>query len=162
LTFPRIGRCAARFSVLRSLRLHWPDAPGAEEGSCWGKHVSPAEIETVTHQILLQPAEVRSDGQVSAPAVYKTETTQAIVQERKELWFETPCAEELTPEFVASVQRALKARNLYRGAITGYIDARTRRAVRKYQAPQGLDSGILSLAAARKLGLSAYGPQTEG
>lgn len=32
---------------------------------------------------------------------------------------------------------------------------RTRAAVRRYQKPQGLDSGILSLAAARKLGLVA-------
>ncbi|MEM9580227.1 MAG: peptidoglycan-binding domain-containing protein [Pseudomonadota bacterium] len=131
--------------------------PGAEEGSCWGKHVTPAEVETVTHQIMLQPAEIRSDGSVVAPAIYKTEITQAIVRERRELWFETPCAPELTPEFVSSLQRALKARDLYSGAVTGYIDARTRRAIRKYQAPQGLDSGILSLAAARKLGLSAYG-----
>lgn len=136
--------------------------PGAEEGSCWGKHVTPAEIETVTHQIMMQPAEVRSDGSVSAPAIYKTETTQAIVRERRELWFETPCAQELTPEFVSSLQRALKVRGHYRGPVTGYIDVRTRRAVRLYQAPQGLDSGILSLAAARKLGLSAYGPDGRG
>lgn len=130
--------------------------PGAREGSCWGKHVTPAKIETVTHQVMLQPAEVRTDGSVSAPAVFKTETTQAIVKERSELWFETPCTPELTPEFVSSVQRALKVRGHYKGAVTGYIDARTRKAIRAYQAPQGLDSGILSLAAARKLGLSAY------
>ena len=133
--------------------------PGAEEGSCWGKHITPAEIETVTHQVQLQPAEIRSDGTVSAPAIYKTETRQAIVQERRELWFETPCAAELTPDFVSSLQRALKVRGHYRGDVSGYIDSSTRRAVRKYQAPQGLDSGILSLAAARKLGLSAYGEQ---
>lgn len=136
--------------------------PGAQEGSCWGKHVTPAEVETVTHQIQLQPAEVRTDGSVSAPAIYKTETSQMITRERRELWFETPCAPELTPEFVSSLQRALKVRDLYRGPVTGYIDARTRAAVRKYQAPQGLDSGILSLAAARKLGLVAIGRQDEG
>ncbi|MGH1577459.1 peptidoglycan-binding domain-containing protein [Planktotalea sp.] len=131
--------------------------PGAKEGSCWGKHVTPAELETVTHQIQLQPAEVRSDGTMSAPAVYKTETSQMIVKERRELWFETPCAPELTPEFISSLQRALKARGHYRGGVSGYIDPRTRAAIRKYQAPQGLDSAILSLAAARKLGLIAYG-----
>lgn len=135
--------------------------PGAEEGSCWGKHVTPAVVETVTHQIQLQPAEIRSDGSVSAPAIYKTETSQMITRERRELWFETPCAPELTPDFVSSLQRALKVRDLYRGPVTGYIDARTRAAVRKYQAPQGLDSGILSLAAARKLGLVAYGAMSE-
>jgi peptidoglycan hydrolase-like protein with peptidoglycan-binding domain len=35
------------------------------------------------------------------------------------------------------------------------MDNRTRAAVRRFQKPQGLDSGILSLAAARKLGLVA-------
>ena len=127
------------------------------EGSCWGKHVTPAELETVTHQIQLQPAEIRSDGTMSAPAIYKTETSQSITKESRELWFETPCAPELTPEFVSSLQRALKARGHFRGSVTGYIDKKTRSAIRKYQAPQGLDSSILSLAASRKLGLSAYG-----
>lgn len=130
--------------------------PGAKEGSCWGKHVTPAELETVTHQIQLQPVEVRTDGSVSEPAVYKTETSQRIVKERRELWFETPCAPELTAEFVSTLQRALKARGHFRGSISGYIDPRTRSAIRKYQAPQGLDSSILSIAAARKLGLIAY------
>ncbi len=136
--------------------------PGAEPGSCWGKDVTPAIIETVTEQIMLQPAEVHSDGSIKQPALYKSETRQMIVRERKEIWFETPCDAELTPEFIASVQRALAARGLYRGAINGEMDARTRRAVRAFQAPQGLDSGILSLAAARKLGLVAIKrPATE-
>jgi peptidoglycan hydrolase-like protein with peptidoglycan-binding domain len=61
----------------------------------------------------------------------------------------------MTPEFVASVQRALKVRALYRGPISGQMDSRTRAAIRAFQAPDGLDSGILSLDAARKLGLVA-------
>lgn len=129
--------------------------PGATPGTCWGKDVSPAVVETVTEQILVQPAEVLVDGSVARPAIYKTETRQAIVRERVETWFETPCAGILTPDFVASLQRALSARGLYRGAITGLMDKRTRAAVRRYQSPQGLDSGILSMAAARKLGLIA-------
>lgn len=129
--------------------------PGAPEGTCWGKDVTPAVIETVTEQIMLQPAEVTTDGRVINPAIYKTETRQAIVKERRETWFEVPCEAALTPEFIASVQRALEARGLYRGRITGQMDSRTRSAIRAYQKPQGLDSGILSLAAARKLGLVA-------
>ncbi len=129
--------------------------PGAKPGTCWGKDVSPAVVETVTEQILVQPAELRSDGSVSQPAIYRTETRQAIVRERKDTWFETPCATLQTPEFVSSLQRALAARALYRGPISGKMDARTRAAIRAYQAPQGLDSGILSTAAARKLGLVA-------
>lgn len=129
--------------------------PSADPGSCWGKDVTPAVIETVTEQIILQPAEILADGTIAEPAIYKTETRQAIVQERRETWFETPCAADMTPEFTASVQRALKARGLYRGPVTGEMDTRTRAAIRAYQKPQGLDSGILSLAAARKLGLVA-------
>ena len=129
--------------------------PGAAPGTCWGKHTSPALIETVTEQIMLQPAEVRTDGTVEAPAIYKTETHQRIVRERKDTWFETPCPEAQTVEFVSSVQRALSVRGLYRGPITGQMDSPTRAAIRKFQKPQGLDSGILSTAAARKLGLIA-------
>ncbi|MCZ4353055.1 peptidoglycan-binding domain-containing protein [Roseovarius aestuarii] len=129
--------------------------PGAAPGTCWGKVVTPAVIETITDQILMQPPEVLSDGAVTAPAVYKTETRQAIVQERKVTWFETPCAADLTPEFVSSLQRALKARGYYRAGINGEMDTRTRAAVRRYQKTEGLDSGILSLAAARRLGLIA-------
>ncbi|MEO3416412.1 peptidoglycan-binding domain-containing protein [Roseovarius sp. CAU 1744] len=129
--------------------------PGAAPGTCWGKDVSPAVVETVTEQVLVQPAERRSDGSIAQPAVYRTESRQAIVRERRETWFETPCADQLTPEFIATLQRALGARDLYRGAITGQMDARTRAAIRAYQARQGLDSAVLSITAARTLGLIA-------
>ncbi|MFX0543604.1 peptidoglycan-binding domain-containing protein [Roseovarius sp. S4756] len=129
--------------------------PGAAPGTCWGKLVTPAVIETVTEQVLAQPPELSPDGTVARPGVYKTDTRQEIVTERQVTWFETPCPADLTPDFVASLQRALKARTLYTGAINGAMDARTRAAVRKFQKPEGLDSGILSLASARKLGLVA-------
>ena len=140
-------------------RLSQIAPPGAKPGSCWGKDVTPAIIETITHQVMLQPAQVLADGTVTQPAIYKTETLQQIVRERREIWFETPCANLMTPGFIASVQRALKARGLYRGKISGEMDASTRAAVRRFQKPQGLDSGILSLAAARKLGLIAVVPE---
>lgn len=128
--------------------------PGSPAGACWGQEASPAIVETVTEQILLQPAQVHRDGTVLAPAVYKTETQQRILRERQELWFRTPCPAELTEDFVASLQRTLAARGLYSGPVNGRMDRQTRRGVRNYQAPLGLDSGILSLAAARKLGLA--------
>ena len=126
------------------------DAP---EGSCWGKDVTPAVIETVTERVLAQPARVQEDGTVPAKPEYRLETRQAIARERRELWFQTPCEDQLTPDFLASLQRALKARGHYHGPITGALDARTRHAVRRYQAPLGLNSSVLSLSAARKLGL---------
>ena len=136
-------------------RLSQVAPPGAEPGTCWGKNVTPAIIETVTNQVMLQPAQVMSDGSVTQPAIYKTETRQEIVRERRETWFLTPCEADMTPEFIASVQRALAARGLYRGDVSGEMNGATRAAVRRYQKPQGLDSGILSMAAARKLGLVA-------
>lgn len=127
--------------------------PGAESGACWGKTVSRATIETVTHKVLVQPAQISSDGRVQAPPVYRDETRQDVVVPRREQWFQRPCAADMTVEFVSSVQRALLARDYYSGPITGMMDARTRRAVRRYQVDQGLESEILSVAAARKLGL---------
>ncbi len=53
------------------------------------------------------------------------------------------------------MKRALVPRGLYRVPVTGQFDARTRTAVRSYQKPQGLDFGIESPAAARKMGLVA-------
>ena len=129
--------------------------PGSDPNSCWGKDVSPAVLETVTEDILVQPAQVSSDGTVLSEPVYKRETRQAIVTERRELWFETPCQDQLTPDIIASLQRALKARGLYQGVLSGHMDAPTRAAIRRFQAREGLDSSILSLWAARKLGLVA-------
>lgn len=139
--------------VVRATTTSGP--PGAEPGTCWGRDVSPAIVETVTEQIMLQPAEVLGDGTVINPAAYKTETRQMIVRERRETWFRTPCDEDLPIDFTATLQRALQARGHYRGPITGEMDARTRAAIRRYQAPQGLDSAILSLQAAQTLGLVA-------
>jgi len=112
-------------------------------------------IETVERDILLQPAQVSSDGVIRQPAVYKKERRQEIVIPREETWFQVPCADALTPDFISSLQRALAARGLYSGPVNGEMTARTRAAVRAFQAPEGLDSGILSTAAARRLGLIA-------
>lgn len=129
--------------------------PGADPNACYGRHITPAIIETVTNHVLVQPPQINGDGSVSYPAVYRTETRQEIVRPRKELWFETLCEEAVTPDFVATLQRALEARGYYRGAAHGVLDRATKKAIRSYQKADGLDSDILSLAAARKLGLVA-------
>ncbi|MEM9437055.1 MAG: peptidoglycan-binding protein, partial [Pseudomonadota bacterium] len=122
-----IAGCASVDTVTRGepepLRLRMEGPPNAEPGKCWGRDTTPAIFETVTEQIMLQPAEVASDGSVRRPPVYKTETRQAIIRERTDIWFETPCAADLTPDFVASLQRALQVRGLYAGGITGELDA---------------------------------------
>ncbi|SES32110.1 Putative peptidoglycan binding domain-containing protein [Tranquillimonas rosea] len=124
--------------------------PDAAPGTCWARETTPALIETVTEQVQVAPA-----GR-AAPATYRTETRQAILRDRDDIWFETPCPEMVTPAFVASLQRALRARGYHRGPVTGEVDDATRRAIRRYQAAQSLHSDALSLAAAKRLGLVAY------
>lgn len=129
--------------------------PGAPPGTCWGKQVSPAVIETVTEQVQTAPAVTTPDSRIVTPARYATETRQVIVDERRVRWIETPCPGVQTPDFIASLQRALIARALHIGPVTGLMDAHTHKAVRRYQSERGLDSDILALETARALGLVA-------
>ena len=130
--------------------------PGAADDTCWGKTVTPAIIETVTSQVLVKKAEVNPDGTIGKPPVYRDESRQEIVTPRQETWFETVCPSTLTPEFVASLQRALLARSLYLGAITSVMDPATRAAVQVFQVENGgPDSRVLTLETARALGLIA-------
>lgn len=129
---------------------------GAPPGSCWGRTVTPAVIETTTEQVQVTPAQLSPTGEIQALPVYRTETRQTIVSPRIDNWFETPCADRLTPEFISSLQRALKVRDIYTGAISGVFDDATRAAMRRYQlAEGGPDSPVLSIEAARSLGLIA-------
>ena len=132
------------------------DGPdGAPPGSCWGRTVSPAVIETVTEQVQVSPAQYNPDGTVARPPTYRSEARQMIVTPRVDSWFETPCAEALTPDFIASLQRALAVRRYYEGPITGAMDKDTQAAIRDFQRTTGPDSGVLTLASARQLGLIA-------
>ncbi len=142
-------------------RLDHSGPPGAPSGTCWGKTVKPAIIETRTEQRLLEPAKYSDAGTVIQPARYKTESQQVIVSERQHSWFEAPCDNVLTVEFISSLQRALAVRNLYGGPITGEMDARTATAIRRFQQVDGPRSGVLALSSARKLGLIAIEREAE-
>lgn len=133
------------------------DGPeGAPPGTCWGRTFTPAVIETVREQVEVTPAKVNPDGTIASLPVYRTEEKQRIVKQRQDTWFETLCDEQLTEEFVASLQRALQARGQYRGIISGVLDEQTMGAVRAYQRNNGgPDSGVLTLSTARELGLIA-------
>lgn len=135
-------------------------APKPAPGACWARQTRPAVIETVTEHV--QASAERRDpttGTVTRPASYRTETRQRIVEARAEQWFRTPCPEALTPDLIATLQRALKARGVYRGTVSGVMDASTKAAVRAWQTPRGLNSATLSLRAARDLGLLAWDGQ---
>ncbi len=136
--------------------------PDADPQSCYGREIVPAVIETVTEQIMVEPEQLDRNGNVRRPAVFVTATEQRIVEDREETWFETPCAIEGNPEYIATLQRALSARGHYAGRAHGVMDRATITGIRAYQQPQGLDSGVLSLAAARQLGLSVWDPELAG
>ncbi|WP_050528541.1 peptidoglycan-binding domain-containing protein [Pseudorhodobacter aquimaris] len=129
-----------------------PPSKGA--GICWADDVTPAIIETVTEQVQIRPEVLDAQGNVTQTAVFETKTAQHIIQDRREIWFRTPCTDEMTVDFLSSLQRAFKARGYYTGGLTGRLDAQTRRAIRLYQEPLGLGSDKLSLAAARRLGIT--------
>ena len=137
------------------IRLDIPGPPDPVAGVCWATDVTPAVIETVTEQLQVSP-EIRDEqGNVTAAARFRSETRQKMVQDREEVWFKSPCAEALTPDFIATLQRALKARGYYLQALTGAMDPATSAAIRQFQAERGLDSPVLSLAATRELGITA-------
>ncbi|MDP7150199.1 MAG: peptidoglycan-binding protein [Paracoccaceae bacterium] len=120
---------------------------GAAPGTCWAKQIKPAVIQTSQTQSVLT-----GDG---GETIYQTETSQTIVEERQEVWFQVPCRRVMTEDFIKAVQRALQARAIYRGPITGVLDQRTAKAIGIYQRPLGIDSQVLSLLAAKELGLVA-------
>lgn len=137
-------------------------APGqgpadARPGACYGKDTTPATIETVTERVLIREAQFAPGGGIVKPAEYATKTRQEIKGGGQPYFFEVPCAHTMTPEFIASLQRALQARDFYRGPITGRMDRRTLKAVRAFQLPN-FNSDILTMDTARALGLIAVGP----
>lgn len=129
--------------------------PGAAPGTCWGKIPTPAVVETITEQVLVTPAKTNPDGTIATLPVYRAESRQQIVTPRTDRWFEIPCPPSFTVEFVSTLQRALQARGLYTGAVTGNMDAETRRAVLAVQTANGLPSDVLSIETARELGIVA-------
>lgn len=128
-------------------------APSAKPGECWASDTIPAVIETVTEQKIVTPQVRGANGTVTEPAIYRTTVSQNMVQERSEVWFRAPCPEVQDVEFVTTLQRALKARGYFSTPLTGVMDDATTEAVRRFQAAHGLDSPVLSLAAAQELGL---------
>lgn len=131
------------------------EKPDAADGVCWASDETPAVIETVTEQVA---EDVASQGEGS----YRTETRLEIIEPRVKIWFRTPCAQDLSPEVIATLQRALAARGLFSLPADGVLDDATKAAIRAYQVRRGLNSDQLSLTAARDLGVivSDFGETT--
>ncbi len=128
-------------------------AAAAKTGPCHAVETTPAVYEQVPGQVQVVQAEIAEDGTVVRPPIYRNAPVPKLVTPRGEIRFEVPCPSRMTPEFVASVQRALAARGDFAGPVTGALDDPTRAAIRAYQSARGLDSDRLSLETARALGL---------
>ncbi len=74
------------------------------------------------------------------------------------LWFEIPCGAVTDASLIAALQRALTARGFLASTGTGALDPDTRAAIAAYQTPLRLRSEVLSIAAARELGLAIWIP----
>lgn len=160
-----LGAALACGGLLGGCQTHMPQAaapievlyeqPPQRPGQCWASDIAPAVIETVTQQVQSRPERRNSAGEITQSAQFETQTAQRIVQDRSPIWFQTLCPPELTVAFVASLQRALKARGHFDSPISGAWDAPTLAALRRYQRARGLDSAQIALAAAQELGLAA-------
>ncbi len=71
----------------------------------------------------------------------------------EEVAFRVPCPEQVSAEFLSTLQRALAARGYFEGSVTGRADAATRTAVQAFQRDNGFNSPILTLETAQRLGL---------
>ena len=130
------------------------DAPTGTPGQCYGEIASPVETKLVEQTIKVRDATFDADGNELTPAIYRRAQTPVEVAGPTRS-FARLCDDQLTPTFVETLQRALQARGLYLGQITGDLDEATREAIRGYQEAQGLDSDVLSVSAAQQLGLVA-------
>lgn len=125
------------------------------DGRCFANDTAPAVIETVRVQELESEALRDAAGNVIKPATFRTVIRQQILRERAPIRFETVCPQNYTPDFVATLQRALKARGYYNGEINGTLDTMTGTSIRVFQRENGPDSVLLSLQTARTLGIVA-------
>lgn len=151
---PSVG-LAQKPGQIAVLRLDEGESPPQEAGQCWASDTAPAVIETVTSQVQIRPEQRDAAGTITQAAQFQTRTKQRMVSDRETIWFMSPCPQTMTVAFVASLQRALKARGWYAAPVTGAWDDATLTALRTYQRSRGLDSAQISLAAAQDLGLVA-------
>lgn len=130
-----------------------PPTQMADDGTCWARVVTPAIYEQVMGEVQVVQAKLAPDGSVLRPPIYRKAPVPKLVRPRGVIKFQAPCPEQMTPDFISSVQRALEARGYFTGTISGEMDPATTAAVRKYQKERGLESAQISLETARALGL---------
>jgi len=105
---------------------------------CYFEKITPAEISTQVETRLVQPEKRNTAGQLVSPAQYETTRTQTITKPRSVTKIDAVCPEDMTPEFITSLQWAFQARELFSSTITGSMDMSTRRAILNFQTEGGL------------------------
>ncbi|MEM9584252.1 MAG: peptidoglycan-binding domain-containing protein [Pseudomonadota bacterium] len=129
--------------------------PSSEPGQCWAHEAAPEFATIVTRTIMVEEAIYDAEGQEISPAIYRKVRAPKMVNDGNGRWFERVCDAQLTPDFIATLQRALAVRGYLKGDVSAMMDGPTLRAIRKFQREQGLNSDAVSLVAAQQLGLVA-------
>ena len=110
--------------------------------TCFTDKITPAIIETaIEHRQV-------------ADGTFETHKRPVIIREREVMRIDLICPEDQSSDFIASLQRAFKARNLYGGPVTGTWTAETKKTLFDYQTVRGLDTQEPTLAVAQELGLA--------
>lgn len=110
----------------------------------------PAHYHTITKTVEATPASVQ---RTPVPETFKTITKTVEAAPARTVWTSVLCDVNTTPDVVTRMQRALKSAGHYRGPIDGVIGSQTRRAISSYQTAQGVQSDILTIDSAKKLGI---------
>jgi hypothetical protein len=124
-------------------------APAVAPALAQAESVSASRTAHVQHATLGLP----ESGPRACWARYSAHSGQLRNGMMEEVAFRVPCPEQVTTEFLSTLQRALAVRGYYDGAVTGRADAATRAAVQAFQREHGFNSPILTLETAQRLGL---------
>lgn len=144
-----------------TLRPIAPEITPAQSSGCIAQDVTPAVYRTVIGEIETVPARRDANGRLTRAPIFRRGPVPELVRPASELSFPAPCPTDITPQFIASLQRALAARGYFAGNVTGELDPPTAAAIRRYQSERGLDSARISLDTARELGLFSIGPHAD-
>ncbi|MBB5722727.1 hypothetical protein FHS72_002357 [Loktanella ponticola] len=123
------------------------------DGQCFARTAPATRTRIIEEQVLVTHAITDADGTITSPPIFRNQTrpvTDAVGQGTR---FQTLCPPEYTPDRIATLQRALKARLAYNGPITSVLDAETRDAIQAFQTPQGYDSPLIQRGIAETLGI---------
>ena len=120
---------------------------------CYFEKITPAEISTQVEPRLVQSEKRNTTGHLVSPAQYEITRTQTIIKPLSVTKIDAVCPEDMTPEFITSLQRAFQARELFSSTLTASMDMSTRRAILNFQTVRGVSSETVTKATAQALGL---------